>query len=123
MQTTVHASAHMHKRILRFQHLIRDKDQMIAQQETDIDSRHQTINQLQSVVARQVCADLEQKKTIAMQSQTIASLQAQVKKLQSLQQQTMSASPERSCKVVVCLSRQHVEHQKWCSDVSACRNL
>ena len=95
----MHASAQMHKHILRFQHLIRDKDQMIAQQETDIDNRHHAINQLQSVIARQARADLEQKKTIAMHSQTIATLQAELKKSQSLQQQTMPASPQRSCKV------------------------
>ena len=120
MQTAVHASAQMHKRILLFQRLIRDKDQMIAQQETDIDSRHQAINQLQSVIACQMCADLEQKKTIATQSQIIAALQAEVKKSLSLQQQTMSASPQKSCKVVVWLSLQHVEHHHGCSDISAC---
>ena len=89
----------MHKRILRFQHLVRDKDQTIAQQETDIDSRHQAISQLQSVIACQACADLEQKKTIATHSQTIAALQAELMKSHSSQQQTMSASLQRPCKV------------------------
>lgn len=72
---------------------------MIAQQEIDIDNRHQAINQLQLVIACQARDDLEQKKTIAMHSQTIAALQAELKKSQSLQQQTMPTSPQRSCKV------------------------
>ena len=92
----------MHKRMLRFHHLNRDKDQMIAQQETDINSRHQAINQLQSVIARQARADLEQNKVITMQAETIAALQAQLTRSPSMQQampQTMPASPQASCKV------------------------
>lgn len=99
VQTAVHASALMHKRILRLQHLNRDKDQMITQQETDLDSRHQAINQLQCAIACQAHADVEQKKMIALQNQTIAALQAKLNKSQSLQQQAMSGSPQRSCKV------------------------
>ena len=114
MQTAVNASAHMHKCILRLQHLNRDKDQMITQQETDLDSRHQDINQLQCAIACQAQADVEQKKMIAMQNQTIAALQAKLNKLQSLQQQTISGSPQRSCKVCWLECLQHVEQHRGC---------
>lgn len=101
MQTAVHSSAQMHKRILRFQHLNRDQDQVIAQQETDIDSRHHAINQLQSVIACQERSDLEQKKIIAMQGKIIAALHAKMTMSQSEQQRPMPATSQTPCKVVL----------------------
>ena len=101
MQTAVQSSAQMHKRILRFQHLNSDKDQLIAQQETEINSRHLAVNQLQSVIAYQERADLEQKKIIAMQGKIIAALHAKMTKSQSLQQRTMPATSQSPCKVLL----------------------
>lgn len=113
MQTAVHSSAQMHKRILRFQHLDTEKDEVIAQQETDMDSRHHAINQLQSVIAHQARADLEQKKIISMQGKIIAALHAKMTKLQALQQRTMPKSPQSPCKVLL-------SAMSAASQVSAC---
>ncbi|KAL3133016.1 hypothetical protein ABBQ38_006925 [Trebouxia sp. C0009 RCD-2024] len=99
LNTAVHSSAQMHKRILRFQHLNRDQDQVIAQQETDIDSRHHAINQLQSVIACQERSDLEQKKIIAMQGKIIAALHAKMTMSQSEQQRPMPATSQTPCKL------------------------
>lgn len=100
-QTAVHSSAQMHKRILRFQHLNRDQGQVITQQETDIDSQHHAINQLQSVIACQERADLEQKKIIAMQGKIIAALHTKMTKSQSMQQRTMPLTSQTPCKVLL----------------------
>ena len=99
LQTVIQTSAKMHKRALRFELLCKDKDSMIAEQEADIDSRHQAINDLQTVLAHHAHADDEQKKRIARQGETIAALQAENTKLKFEQEQTVPVSPLKPCKV------------------------
>lgn len=99
LQTAIQTSAKMHKRALRYERLCKDKDNMIAQQEADIDSRHQAINDLQTVLARCTHADDEQRKMIARQGETIAALQAENTKLKFQLQPAMPVSPLKPCKV------------------------
>lgn len=91
-------SAQVHRHALHLECVCKERDELIARQQSAIDYPHRAVKSLQSIIVRQRQTSTEQKKTIAEQDETIAALQAHITKL-------VSANHDAECNAPT-LSRQ-----------------